>query len=76
MEPPIVEQVIEQLKALPKDLQRRVLGYSRALAKSSPPSGSSGQQLLRFAGTIPQDELRLMSDAIEQGCERVDVNEW
>ncbi len=75
METPVVEEVVEQLKTLPQELQRRVLEFTRALAQSTP-RGIPGHQLLRFAGTIPQDELRLMSRAIEQGCERVDANEW
>jgi len=76
METPIIEEVLEQLKTLPRELQWRVLEFSRALAKSTSPSGVSGQQLLRFAGAIPLDDVRVISAAIEQGCERVDANEW
>lgn len=75
MDTPIADQVIEQLKTLPYDLQWRVLEFTRALALSTP-HGVPGQQLLRFAGTIPAEEAQLMRDAIEQGCERVDANEW
>lgn len=75
METPIVEKVIEQLMTLPQELQRRVLEFSRALAHTTP-RGIPGEQLLRFAGAMPPDEVRLMSEAIEQGCERVDANEW
>lgn len=75
MDTPIVEKVIEQLKALPQELQRRVLEFTRALAESTP-RGVPGQQLLRFAGAIPRDDIRLMSEAIERGCEQVDTNEW
>jgi hypothetical protein len=38
--------------------------------------GTPGQQLLRFAGSIPLDDLQLMGEAIEQDCERVDIDEW
>ncbi len=75
MDTPIVEKVIEQLKALPQELQRRVLEFTRALAESTP-RGVPGRQLLRFAGAIPRDDIRLMSEAIERGCEQVDTNEW
>ncbi len=71
----IADQVIAQLKTLPYDLQWRVLEFTRALALSTP-HGVPGPQLLRFAGTIPTEEAQLMRDAIEQGCERVDANEW
>jgi hypothetical protein len=38
--------------------------------------GVPGKQLLRFAGSIPKEDLQLMSEAIKQDCEKVDVNEW
>lgn len=71
----IVDKVIEQLKVLPYELQWRVFEFTRALAVSIP-HGVPGCQLLRFAGAIPLDDLQLMRLAIEQGCERVDANEW
>jgi hypothetical protein len=75
MDTPILEKVIEQLKVLPQELQRRVLEFTRALAESTP-RGVPGRQLLRFAGTIPREDIRLMSEAIERGCEQVDIHEW
>ncbi|WP_256678104.1 MULTISPECIES: hypothetical protein [Fischerella] len=38
--------------------------------------GTPGEQLLRFAGSIPPDDLQEIREAIEQDCERVDINEW
>jgi hypothetical protein len=75
MDTPIVDKVVEQLKTLPDDLQWRVLTFTRALAVSAP-QGVPGRQLVRFAGAIPADDARLMREAIENGCEQVDVNEW
>ncbi len=75
MDTPIVTKVIEELRALPHELQWRVLEFTRALALSAP-RGVSGGQLLRFAGTIPPDDLETMRKAIEQGCEQVDGDEW
>ncbi|MBI5300701.1 MAG: hypothetical protein HY868_01085 [Chloroflexi bacterium] len=54
MDTPIADKVIEQLRALPNELQWRVLEFTRALA-SSAPHGVPGQHLLRFAGTIPYE---------------------
>jgi len=71
----IVDKVIEQLKVLPYELQWRVFEFTRALAVSIP-HGVPGHQLLRFAGAIPLDDLQLMRLAIEEGCERIDANEW
>ena len=71
MNTPIVDKVIEQLKTIPQELQWRVLEFTRALALSTPhgmPTTSTD--------TIPLDDVRLMREAIEQGCERIDANEW
>lgn len=75
MNTPIIDKVVEQLKALPQELQWRVLEFTRALAVSTP-RGVPGRQLLRFAGAISLDDVQLMREAIEQGCERVDADEW
>jgi len=72
MSPVIADKVLEQLKALPYELQWRVLEFTRALAMSIP-RGVPGQQLVSFAGTIPLDDLQLMHQAIEEGCEQVDA---
>ncbi len=52
MDTTIVEEVTEQLKTLPQELQWRVLEFTRALG-SSTPRGIPGQRLLRFASAIP-----------------------
>jgi hypothetical protein len=75
MDTVVIDKVVEQLKVLPHELQWRVLEFSKALALSTP-HGIRGQQLLRFAGVIPPDDVQLMREAIEQGCEQVDTNEW
>jgi hypothetical protein len=75
MDASIVDKVVEQLKALPNEMQWRVLEFTRALTLSTP-HDVSGKQLLRFAGALPLSDVRLMREAIEQGCEQVDVNEW
>ncbi len=67
-------QIVEKLTSLPDDLQQKVLEYVQTLVSLS--HGVPGRQLLRFAGIIPFDDLQRMRDAIETGCEPVDVNEW
>ena len=68
-------EIIEQLDALPYELQRRVLDFARALTLSEP-KGIPGKQLLHFAGMIQPDDLQAMAQAIEAGCERIDLDEW
>jgi len=75
MNSPIVSKVVERLETLPYESQRRVLEFTLALAASTP-RGVAGRDLLRFAGVIPMDELHLMRQAIELGCEQVDWHEW
>jgi hypothetical protein len=72
---PVVDKVIEQLNELPSEMQWRVLEFTRALAASAP-RGVPGTQLLQFAGTISLDDLHLMQQAIEDGCEKVDEDGW
>ncbi len=75
MDDPIVDKVVEQLKDLPQELRWRVLEFTRALAQSTP-RGVSGRELLQFAGVISPEDAELMREAIERGCEQVDVDEW
>ena len=75
MDTQIIEKVIEQLRTLPDELQMRVLEFTRTLTPSAP-HGVPGKQLLRFAGAIPPNDVQRMREAIEQGCERIDADEW
>ncbi len=71
----IIDEVIEQLKAMPQHLQWQVLEFARTLLKTDV-QGTPGRELLRFAGSISPDDLKLMREAIEQDCERIDADEW
>ncbi len=71
----IIDEVVEQLKGMPKHLQWQVLEFVRALGKTEV-RGTPGEQLLRFGGSIPLEDLHRMREAIAQDCERVDVDGW
>ncbi|WP_066423476.1 hypothetical protein [Anabaena sp. 4-3] len=71
----IIDEVVEQLRAMPQHLQWQVLEFARTLVKVEV-RGTPGQELLRFAGSSPPDDLQFMREVIEQDCEQVDVNEW
>jgi hypothetical protein len=75
MNMPIIDEVVEQLRVMPQHLQWQVLEFVRSLVKVEV-RGTPGSQLLRFAGSIPSDDLQLMREAIEQDCEQIDVDEW
>ncbi|MDG2992404.1 hypothetical protein L3556_15910 [Candidatus Synechococcus calcipolaris G9] len=71
----IINEVIKQLEVMPQHLQQQVLEFTQALATSEV-RGTPGQQLLCFAGSIPPEDLQLMREAIEQDCERIDIDGW
>ncbi|EKV03389.1 hypothetical protein Lepto7375DRAFT_5686 [Leptolyngbya sp. PCC 7375] len=71
----IIDQVIEQLSNMPQSLQQQVLQFARILGQVRI-QGTPGHKLLKFAGSIQSDDLTLMQDAIEEGCEQVDLDEW
>lgn len=68
----IRDKLLSQIEKLPYDLQLRVLDFVKALI----PKGVEGKSLLRFEGAISVDDLKLISKTIEEGCERIDFNEW
>lgn len=65
----------EQLERLPEPRQRKVVEYARGLAEEKP-KGISGQEFLALTGTLEPDDVALMKKAIEEECERVDLDEW
>lgn len=71
----IEKEILSQLSKLAVEQQKLVLNFARTLALATP-IGTPGKELLRFAGTIELDDLKLMTQAIEDGCEQVDRDEW
>ncbi len=68
-------KILKKLDLLSFDEQQKVLDFTSALADREV-VGASGQELLHFAGKINSDDLEYMQRAIEDKCERIDVNEW
>jgi hypothetical protein len=71
----IDREIAELLQRLPELQQKRVLEFARELAETNP-KGLPGTAVLEFAGCIPADDLQRMQDAIEEGCEAVNLDEW
>lgn len=69
------KEILDQLGKLSLDQLRRVLDFARDLAGWRP-AGVPGKELLAFAGAIDHEDLDLMKQAIEDGCETVDLNGW
>jgi len=73
----IKDQIAEALKELTPEQQAQVLAFTRRLHSPLPPA-IPGEVLLARAREInfdPQD-LKEISDAIEEGCERIDWDGW
>ena len=66
-------EILDEVVDLSPEQQQQVLGFVRSLKV---PVGTPGKSLLHFAGTIDPGELKQISDAIEEGCERVSADEW
>ena len=76
MTPPTLEtEIREQLAQLPLEQRRQVVEFARALVTARV-RGVPGQTLLQFAGTIDAEDLAAMTQAIEEGCEQVQSDEW
>lgn len=71
----VEKQLREQLGRLPIEQQRQVLDFARALEKVKI-HGVPGKNLLRFAGTIVPEDLIAIEKTINEGCEKVNLNEW
>jgi len=71
----VEKELRKQLDQLSVDKQRRVVEFARRLA-SEEEMVAEGGGLLRFAGTIPPDDLAAIAKAIEEGCEQTNPNEW
>ncbi len=71
----VQNELLKELEQLSPAKQWQVLGFARSLAKG-PPRGAPGDLLLRVAGTMTHDEAQDLLKAIEEGCERIDGDEW
>ncbi len=71
----VVKDIQKELGRLPFEQQRQVLEFIKILTRIKI-QGVKGKELLRFAGCIEHEELMNIDQAIKDGCEKVDINEW
>ena len=69
------KELLDQVVNLPPEQQRQVLDFARTL-RDTISTGKPGNALLRFAGAIENADLLMMAQAIEEGCEQVNQDEW
>jgi hypothetical protein len=68
-------ELLKQLDQLPLTRQGEVLQFARSLTEP-PVRGVSGDKLLRFAGTMTNEEAEEFLKSIDEDCERIEPNEW
>ena len=73
--PALKREILDQLDKLGVEQQQQVLRFARTLVATQP-KGTPGRELLRFAGAIERDDLQQIAQAIEEGCEQVNLDEW
>lgn len=71
----IGKQIIRRLQELEEAQQLQVLDFTESLVQKKK-LGVPGKNLLRFAGSIPESELELISQAIAKECSKIDLDEW
>ncbi len=71
----IVSETVEQMANLPYHLQEKALKFIKELTLPGK-KGVPGRNLLKYAGVIPRDDLKTMSEVIENDCRKTDANEW
>ncbi len=71
----LINELLNNFNELPEDKKHQVIAYINQL-KNSAPTGASGQDLLKLAGTLEKNDAAEMKAAIEEGCEQVDPHGW
>lgn len=77
----IPEEIVTVLNRLPLDEQRRVLAFAQNLAQSIPaprsvlPPGMPIQDLLQFLPALPREAIDEMERAINEDCERIEIDD-
>ena len=68
------QEILARLHRLAPPQQREVLAFVRILENT--PVGIPGRELLAFAGSIEPYNLLTLQQAIDEGCEQVNLDEW
>ena len=68
------QEILSHLHTLALPQQREVLAFVRTLVTT--PVGVAGKELLAFAGAIEPHDLAALQQAIDEGCEQVNLDEW
>jgi len=73
--PTVKERILSDLDRLSPEKQQQAAELVHGLVTPLP-KGASVEDLLSVAGTLDDQAAREMMQAIEEGCEQVDLDEW
>ena len=73
--PEIKERILGDLERLEPGQQQRAAELVHGLLTPLP-KGASVDDLIDLAGTLDDESARQMTEAIEESCERVDLDGW
>jgi hypothetical protein len=81
----LADELLDVVRRLPDEQQRRVLDYALKLELGNIPSyppnratllpGTPASELLKFQPTLTPEEAESMRRAIEEGCEQIEPDE-
>jgi hypothetical protein len=69
------DEMLETFQSLDEAGRRRVLEYARSLSGRTP-RGTSGNALLDHFGVWSEAVADEIAQAIDEGCERVNLDAW
>jgi len=69
------DEILDHISAFSYEKQRLVMEYITSI-ESRTIRGVPGKEIVRYAGRISQEDLTVMTRAIQTDCEQVDDNEW
>ena len=75
VQPAIKQQILDDLDQLSPEQQKRAAELVHGLL-SPLPKGASIHDLKKVSGILDDESAREMMEAIEEGCEQIDLNEW
>ncbi len=80
MDTTLEETLSAKVRALTPAQQQKVLDFILLEQADVPPAktppGVPGASWAQFAGSISREDLALMEQTIEEGCEKVDADGW
>ncbi|MFH0975655.1 MAG: hypothetical protein V1874_07710 [Spirochaetota bacterium] len=71
----IQKEIINDLSNLPIELQKKVKEFTHTLLLTKS-KGIPGRDILKFSGIIDDNNAEELRKIIDEGCSKVDYNEW